>query len=935
MSRRARRLLIGVGAGLVLLVLFGRSAATFYTEALWFDSLGHARVFWTRFAGGLAVRLTVAAAGAMVVFFNLWHVLRSMGPVHVRRRYGNLEIAERIPQRLILMGVISTAVLTGWWIAGLSFPVTRAMAALAWLQAPSWAGTDPLFGRDLTFYVFGLPIWTALVDYFLLIIGWTGALVAAGYVIVGGVRFQDNRLAFDGGAREHFAWLGAGLLVMVGMRWWIGRYLIMMDGSGFGGGVGYTDVHARLPGHAALAVLAVVTAALLVYAVRAGHRWLPLVAGVGLVAGALLIGVAWPSFVERFQVEPNQLAREAPYVAWRIEATRSAYGLNGLERRRWDPRVAQPLDPEAAAAELEGLPLWDAAPLLRALNQVQTLYGFYHFPEVAFDRYPVDGGVAQVAIAVREFRAAGLADNARTWRSLRLNPEYRRGWGAVAVAVARTVRGEPEFWLSGLDPVRLDPAAPPTLALSDPRVYFGRSMPDYVLVDALSDTLYADSGVLARTRPAAAGPGPIGVGVGGFLRRLLFAVREGDMNLLFTSELTARSRIVLRRNVVDRVRVVAPFVLWSGAGSGPGGSSFGEPYPVVLDGRLVWIVDGFSVSAWYPVSARQAVAGVGTVSYLRHTVKAVVDAVTGEVGLYAVDEDEPVLAAYRGVFPGMIQSPEALPPELRPHVRYPPAFARAQASILAEYHLDDPAAFFAGQDFWQLPGASPLTGASTYRPMQMLARLPGGDQHEFMAVVPLIARERENMRALLVARSDAPAFGQLVLLELPSDERIKGPGQIQTIIEQDPEISAQLSLWRQAGSNVEDGELRIVPAAGRILYVQPLFLSAQAGSIPQLQRVVVSDGTRVAMGVTLVQALQALAGGEAAWRAGEGMEVLPAAPPAGTPAAPPGSDWPARALELLEAAEERLRAGDFAGFGARWAELQDLLRSLNAREIGG
>ncbi|MEX0891469.1 MAG: UPF0182 family protein [Gemmatimonadota bacterium] len=926
MSPGARRLLIGTGAAMLLVLVFGRAAAVFYTEALWFGSLGHGSVFWTRFAGGLAVRLVVAGAGAAVVLLNLWLVLRSTGPVHVRRRYGNVEIAERIPPRWLATGLLVIAVLAGWWISALSFPTARAMAVLAWFRAPSWGAVDPLFGRDISFFVFTLPILTAAAAYLLLILAWSAALVAAGYVIVGGLRWRANRLEMDRGAREHFAWLGAGLLVLVAARWWIARYLVLLDGSGFGGGVGYTDVHARLPGYAALALLALLTGGLLVHAARSGRRWVALGAGAGLVLGAVLIGGVWPTFVERFQVEPNQLVREAPFVAWRIDGSRRAYGLNRLERRPWDPRVTTPLDAEATAVELERLPLWDTAPLQSALNQVQTLYGYYHFPEVVFDRYPSASGPEQVAIAVREFDADGLPDDARTWRSLHLNPEYRRGWGAVAVSAARTVRAEPEFWLSGLDPVRLDPAAPPSLALSDPRVYFGRTMTGYVLVDAASDTVFGSAGVLARTRPAATGPGPIGVGVGGPLRRLLFAVREGDKNLLFTSELTERSRIVLRRNVVDRVRAVAPFILWSGTGSGPARASFGEPYPVVLDGRVVWIVDGFTVSAWYPVAARQRLDGVGVVSYLQHTVKAVVDGLTGAVALYAMDEDEPVLEAYRRVFPTLIQPAAALPPGLRAHLRYPPAFVMAQAQILDEYHLDDPAAFFAGQDFWQLPGASRLPGASVYRPLQMMTRLPGGTETEFAVVVPFIARERENMTALLVARSDPGVYGELVLLELPRDERIKGPEQIQTIIEQDPEISAQLSLWRQAGSNVDDGQLRIVPAAGRILYVQPLFLSAQAGSIPQLQRVVVSDGTNVAMGVTLRQALEALAGEQGAGVTADGPEGAARQPPG----LPPTADWPARALELLEAADARLRVGDFAGFGARWNELQELLRTLAA-----
>lgn len=902
MIRRPVRLLLYGAAVLIFALILGRIAARLYTDALWFQSVGYGSVFWTRLAVNAVVRTVTAGIAAALVGLNLWVVTRQIGPVHVRRRYGNLEIAEKIPAGYVAALVVAVAVLAGWWLSGLQFDPATMLHTAAWTRRGSWGLADPVFGRDLTFYVFTLPILYRGIDLLLLGLIWSMALVALGYVLIGAVRWRDSRLEADDNARMHFVVLVAGLIVVVGLRYWIGRYGLLLDGTGFGGALGYTDVHARLPAQRALAGLSLLTAAALLYGARRG-TWLPPLVAVGaLLLAAVLAGRLYPSMVQKFRVEPNQLAREAPYIRWNLDFTRSAYGLGSVRRMPlpFQPRHLPP--DEALHPWLQRLPLWDPAPLRANFNERQARYRYYQFPDVDFDRYGPRGAAEQVAIAVREFDPQGLPEDARTWQTLHLNPKYLRGAGAVVAPAARAQEGEPELWLHNVEPVKRDSAlAPPEFELGAPEVYFGETSLGYAILTAGRSGLRGEPGVAF----------PDGIRLGSFLRRVAFAWRFGEQNLLLAGGITDQSRLVFRRSVGERVRAIVPFLHWDG-----------DAYPVIHRGRIIWMVDGYTVTANYPLARALLIENIGRVRYLRNSVKATVDALTGDVVFYALPTRDPLLDAYRAIFPGLIRPLDQMPEELRSHLRYPALLFHAQADVLEEYHVEQPEAFYAGQDFWQLPRGTGADGADRpYRPTYVIGRLPRESETEFLLVTPFIARERQNMTALLVARNDPPDYGDLVLLELPRDRQIPGPGQVQRFIEQDPVIAPQLTLWRNRGSGVEFGHLRIVPFDNSLLYAQPLYLSAQQGNpLPQLQRAIVSDGGNVAMAPTLAEAVRALGtppGEQAAAVTGS----APAAPASAT-------DWPREALQLLEEAERRLRNGDWAGFGENWTRLQRLLREL-------
>lgn len=909
MSRRAGRIaVIGVIAVLVLLVL-GRVAVGFYTDILWYQGLGFLSTYWKRFALGLSVRGGAAAVAAVVVYGNLWWVARHLGPVRVRRRYGNIEIAEQVPRKYVLGIAVAVAILGGWWLAELQFGDRAVLAVASWLERVTWDVTDPRFGHDISFYLFGLPVATLVLQYLILVTVWAVALVALGHVLVGGIQWSENRMSMTAPARKHLALLMAGLVVLVGVRFWLGRYLLVVDGNGVAGALGFTDVQARLPAAWALAALSLVAAGTVVYGAWRRAVVPPVVGLGGLLVASLLLGQAYPALVQKFQVEPNELSREAPYIRWNLEFTRRAYGLEGMERQAFPYSAAARPRSDVLGERLAQLPLWDTEPLERAFNEIQTLFPYYWFPDVDYDRYGGTGArQQQVALGVREFRPSGLEQGNRTWQSIRLNPSYIRGMGVVAAPTHPEGQGDgtPELWIRNVNPVVTDTlAAPRSMVLEQPSVFFGETMGEYVIVVPGRDSAFTGEAGIDFPR---------GVPLSSFFRVLAFAWRFGDETLLFSGEVTRESRMVFRRTVRERIEELMPFVLWDT-----------DPMPVIADGRVVWVADGYTVSSSFPLS-RSVPVGRGTTRYLRPSVKATVDGITGEVRFYAAGEDR-LLETYRGVFPDLVEPMDSMPDTLRDHMIYPELALQVQAEILMEYHLQRAEPFYAGQDVWQRPQESaPNGGVREAGPVYGLLPLPITGRVEFLGAMPFIARGRQNMTALLVARNDGDRYGELTLYEFPRDQQIPGPGQVQAVIEQDPVISPELSLLRQRGSGVNMGRVRIVPLDSSVVYIQPLFLSAEENPIPELWRVVVSDGRNVAMSETLVGAMAALElpmDERAVATAGQVPEGAAVA-----------GQWPRRALELLRSAEDRLRAGDWAGYGEALDELEALLERLQRDTTG-
>lgn len=903
MGRRVGRILLAALVAALLAVGLGRVAVGLYTDILWYDALGYLSTYWTRLWLGFSVRAVTALVGAALILANLWWVARHLGPVRVRRRYGNIEIAERIPRKHVLGAAVAIAVLGGWWLAELQFGDAAVLAVVSWLRHVPWGVDEPLFGHDIGFYVFTLPVIALFLGYLILVAVWVLALVALGHVLVGGIQWAENDLSVTRPARLHLGVLVAALVVLLGVRYWLGRYFVVVDGTGVGGSLGFTDVQARLPMYWVMAALAMAVAGSVVYGAWR-NSLLPPVLGLGaLLVGGLLLTTAYPAVVQKFQVEPNELSREAPYIRWNMDFTRRAYGLSEMRREAFPYRRNATPAPERIQPVLDRLPLWDTEPLEQAYNQIQTLFPYYWFPDVDQDRYGEVGRERQVGIGVREFQQAGLDASARTWQSIHLNPSYIRGMGAV-IAPAHIIDrdGAPELWIRNVNPVISDPAAPVELRLERPSVFYGESTSEYAIV------------VPGRDGEFTGAPGidfPAGIPLSSFARVFAFAWRFGDETLLFSGDVSRDSRLIFRRTVRDRLEELAPFILWDR-----------DPLPVIRDGAIVWMLDGYTTSGSYPLS-RSVTLGRTSVRYLSNSVKAVVDAITGEVTLYALSDD-PILQTYRRIFPDLVQPGEAMPAQLQRHLRYPELVFLTQSEILQEYHVEREETFYAGEDVWQRPQQRAANGGlRDYRPLYAVLPVPMEASTAYLGVLPFIARSRQNMTAVLVARNEPDRYGELTLYEFPRDQQIPGPAQIQAVIEQDQEIAPQLSLLRQRGSSVDMGNLRIAALDSAVLYVQPLFLSADENAIPEVWRVVVSDGRNVVMGRTLAAALASLNFA--------GVQALDEPAPGGAPAGPgTGAGWTREALELLDRAGERLREGDWAGYGRALEELRSFLERLDS-----
>jgi len=939
-SGRAIRLAVVVVAVLLLLTV-GGSAAGFYADAAWFGALGYSGRFWT---------LELATAVTWVVLFlvtatTLWAILRGTalrgGPIRIHRKLGDLEIAEALPESWIQLAVLAAALFAGVLVAApFGHPLARQVLFAA--HASAWGGADPVLGRDPRFYVFYLPLLRTLWSVLVAIVIWVGVGTSTVLLLTGRIRPTGSGVDVDDYARSRFVWLAAAVLVLVALHFGLSTFETVSTGT-----IGYADAHGEIPARRLVAVLALVGAGAVVWAHRTGAwkfaAWAGAALAVGWVGG---LGV-YPELIQRLKVEPNELEVERPFLRFRIDATRRSFGLGRVHRVEYGLSGGTP-PVQVAQRFAESLPLWDERPLKATFDQLQGLLAYHTFPDVDADRYGSGDARQQVAIGVREFDPSRLATSARTWQNLHLR--YTHGQGVVATAVDRASSGgEPDYLVRDLPPA-LAAGAPSSLEVDEPRTYFGELTTPYVVVPPDS--------IPSTGRPA-------GVPLGGIGRRALLAWALGSRNLLLRNPGPEGTLLLWRRQVVDRVRHLVPFLFVDP-----------DPHPVIHEGRVVWILDVYAATDRYPLAEPATLRG-RSVNYVRPAVKAVVDGVTGEVNLYVMESSDPLVATYRSTFPDLFEPLDDMPADVRSHIRYPRALFDVQARVLQAYHMTDPGDFYRKQDLWSLgqevyedrpapvqpyfllmpfpdttgaaeggtgtggtgagdaaAGAAGGAGAASGTqagggsgPGDAAGSAPAGMQRpEFLLTVPFTPRNRDNLSAFLLARNDGDRYGELWLFDVSGRQQVFGPRQIEVQIDQDPVISQQLSLWRQRGSRAIRGHLLLLPVRGSLLYLEPLFLEAedQEGAAPGLKRVIAAAGARVVMATTLKEALSELLGGVPQTGAAGG----PAAPAAGAPApsGPGGPQEGAAALPrlraLLDSADRALRAGDLVRFGTYWERIR-------------
>ncbi len=899
----ARRYLGAIAALIVAIVIFSfRGIATFATDLLWFRELGYPQAFWIPIASRIVVGLAVGAAFFGFLLANVRLTTRG-GRACVRLRSwfaASPWLTERRLRALQALVCLTVGIFAG---VGAS---SSWMVAQKFLHPAHVGRPDPLFGLDAGFYMFTLPFYRYAYSVAMTLAVLTTLAVVGVYVLNGSLGLRGVRVAGSAGARRHAALLVALVFFLKAWGYRLSAFALVYSRRGVVFGAGYADVHALLPGLRVLSLLALLAGALVLASVFARAEKLALGAVAALVAGSIVLGSAYPSLVQKLSVEPNELSRERTYIAYNIAATRAAFGLDAMQARPFDVRNDLTFDRlmTAHADTVDNIRLWDWRPLSQTYGQLQEIRVYYSFFDVDLDRYGVAGKTTQMALAARELSMDQLPEQARTWVNEHL--VYTHGYGLAMNDVSEVSNeGLPRFVIGDIPP-----KADPGFEVVRPEIYYGELTDSYVVVRTSAQEFdYPTPQGTAYTRYAGRG----GVALSSFWRKLAFAARFGSLKFLMSSDMTSESRVLFARNVRERVRRIAPFLEYDR-----------DPYLVLADGRLFWIWDAYTVSDLYPYSQPSAEG----VNYIRNPVKVVVDAYEGDVRFYLRDPSEPIANSLGRVFPGLFRPFEAMPESLKAHVRYPEDLFTIQAAMLNTYHMTDPGVLYNREDAWEFPEEVYAGQRQRVQPYYVLMRPPGEDAAQYLLIVPFTPSGKQNMIGWLAAKNDPPHYGELVLYTFPKDRVVYGPIQVESRIDQDPAISQALTLWSQSGSRVLRGNLLVIPIENSIIYVEPLYLLAERSELPELKRVIAAYRDNVAMDTTLQGALAAVFGAQPK---AAGILAAPGQPGAvPRPAEPPRAveDTVRRAVQAFEAANARLREGDFAGFGESLAELGALLRQL-------
>jgi len=919
--------------GLAALLLLAMLTLDRYTDWLWFDSLGYTSVYVTELLAQVGLFLVAA-----LLFFGLL-----VGNVLLARRLARrferralphedgiwaylARMSEQLGDRAPYARSLNAAILAAGGFFAIVLGLTAArgwLTLLAFLHARPFAVADPLFGQDVAFYVFTLPFlrfvhgW--LVSALLLVA--VGTLAVYVVVLVYELNLDLERLVYRLGPaiRAHLLLLLAAFLVLLAAHHLLDLFELVFSARSLNGaihGAGYTDVHAQVPAQWALAALALVAAGLAIASIfTRGFRYVILGLG-GWLVGAVALGVLYPTFVQNFDVRPNELARESPYIQANIDATLRAYGLSEIEERPFPAEEAVTAAEVRANPEtIENIRLWDHRQLLETYNQIQVIRQYYEFSSLDVDRYTINGKYRQVMLGARELVQSKLPEQARTWVNQKL--VFTHGYGlAMSPVNATAAEGLPQFFVKDLPPTGDVP-------IRRPEIYYGeRDRPDqYVVVHtAAAEFDYPRGNEAAQTEYQGRG----GVELNSYWRRLAYAWQFHDANLLLNTDLRPDSQVLYRRNIRQRVATLVPFLRLDD-----------DPYLVVVDGRLVWMLDAYTTTDRYPYSQPMLTdrPPLARFNYVRNSVKATIDAYDGTTTFYVADPTDPLIQTYASIFPGLFVPLDTMPPELRAHLRYPEDLFTWQTRMYLTYHVQSPAAFYNREDLWSIPREreGQENQPRPIEPYYTIMRIPGEAREEFLLMLPLVASGRENMIAWIAARCDGPNYGKLLVYKYPRDKTIFGPLQVETRIDQDPSISGQFTLWDRSGSRVSRGNMLVIPIGNSNLYVKPIYLQASQGQFPELRRVAVASGNRIAMEPTLDEALARLFEGAPA---SPGAAAPPGAPPA-APAAPPGAGLSPAAAALAKSAQDHynraqdaLRAGDWGRYGDELRALEADLRRL-------
>lgn len=882
------------------------AGARLYTDWLWFHSLNYQSIFMTIVLSDAGLRFAVGLTLFVLLFANL---MLTRGPLLSSTQKANIvkednlitiqssPLLHLITPRLLLLLFTALSLFMAFLF---NFTVAGDWVILQKFFHPTSFGIiDPVFNLDAGFYVFKLPFYLFLykvANLAILIIAFWVAMV---YLAANIAQGNPGMLFKSISARYHLSVLAALFFIIKAVGYQLERYNLLFTHHGAVWGPGYTATHATIVAFNILTAIALVCAlAIIINLFMRRFRLIIYSIGVLLVASVLLGGI-YPAMVQKFIVTPNEIAMERPYLERNIQFTRMAYKLDNIMRENFPAgRILAAEDIRANQDTISNIRLWDWEPLKQTYSQLQEMRLYYEFKDIDVDRYVVDGHYRQVMVAAREMNHDHLTPQAKTWVNQRL--KFTHGYG-IAMSPVNELTGEglPVFFLKDIPPVSAT-----DLMVSRPEIYFGESNDQYVIVNNKTqefDYPKGDENVYSTYE------GNSGVQIANIFRRLMFAVSLGDYKILLSGDIDNNSRVLYYRNIKQRVPKIAPFLQFDQ-----------DPYIVLSEGRLFWIWDAYTTTDKFPYSEPFDKIN----NYIRNSVKVVVDAYTGQVDFYISDLEDPLVLTYSKIFPVMFQPMENMPEDLKRHIRYPVDLFKTQASMYAIYHMEDPQVFYNKEDKWNLPTELYGNEEKPMEPYYTVIKMPGTDNPEFVLIIPFTPQNKRNMIAWMAARSDGENYGKLLSYNFPKQEIIYGPMQIEARLNQDTTISQQISLWDQRGSRVNRGNLLVIPIKDAILYVEPLYMQAEQSRMPELRRVIVAHGEMVVMEQTLEKALEKIFGPDTG--------LKPPAIEPGSPIEPLLSmaDLAKNANQLFEEAQNKLKSGDWAGYGESLNKLKQTLNEL-------
>ena len=939
-------ILIGIGIVAVILLWSGISI---YPDWLWFENLGFSPVFWTMLLSKLGFGSLVWLLLIFIIFLNLYAARRLSPGDGPRVVFG---AAEGNVSPLGLSGRGLNSLLMAFILILSLFIASRGSyrwdMVLRYLYQQPFGSTDPIFNRDMGFYLFSLPFY-AFVRGGLLVLFVSAGLVTMGWYLKNGALQVEGefgqvqgpptslpKISIAPNAKKHLIFLGGIIVLLVAWGYHLKVYGLLYSTQGPAFGASYTDVHIKVLAYRVLIIMSLGFALVLFYNAFTFRKKFILLSG-GIWIGAVVVfATLLPILVQKFVVKPNELAKESPYIAYSIDFTRKAYNLNRIEEV--DFEVSDKLSAEDIKRHdvtIQNIRIWDERPLLQTYRQIQSIRLYYDFNNVDVDRYLINNQYRQVMLAARELLVDQLP--AKTWVNRRLI--YTHGYGLASSPVNEvTSEGLPRLFIKDLPP-----SFEPDLKIERPEIYYGERTEEYVLVKTKEQEFdYPKGGKPVYTTYQGKG----GVPIKSFVRRLLFAVEFLDPQILFTGYLNPESRIMYNRRIAKRAGLIAPFLDYDG-----------DPYLVVSGGKLYWIQDAYTTSDMYPYSRRSyGRLGKKGLNYIRNSVKVTIDAYNGDVVFYMIDEKDPIVKTYSAIFPDLFRPFSEMPADLKKHIRYPKDLFKIQVDIYRTYHMEDIQVFYNKEDLWQIPDEKYSDSRQEMEPYYIIAKLPEEEKEEFLLMLPFTPSKKDNMIGWLAARNDLPDYGNLLIYKLPKGKLVYGPMQIEARVDQQTEISRELSLWGQRGSRVIRGNLLAIPVSDTFIYVEPVYLEAKqeeselasaqppqprgfakprrrgvgvssqqdrsrAASIPELKRVIVAFGNRLVMEENLDRALSSVLG----------EQVLPeqlASP--SIPETRDISNLGVLALEHYNKAKEYIRQGNWAEYGRELENLEKILKDISS-----